>query len=68
MSLGNQATVIRNEETSQVDTEELTVGNIVVIKTGEKVPADIRMIEVNKKMKTGLFSPMKNEYYSLRRA
>mmetsp|Transcript_875 Transcript_875/g.1102 ORF Transcript_875/g.1102 Transcript_875/m.1102 type:complete len:1011 (-) Transcript_875:34-3066(-) len=40
------ATVIRDGEQSEVPAEDLTVGDIVKVKTGQKVPADIRLLEV----------------------
>lgn len=39
------ATVIRGGETITVKAEELTLGDIVLIKFGDRVPADLRIIE-----------------------
>ncbi len=39
------ATVIRNGKTTEVDASTLVPGDIVVLHTGDKVPADIRLIE-----------------------
>lgn len=42
-----RATVIRSHEEKTIDATELVVGDIVVIETGDIVPADLRLIEVN---------------------
>ncbi len=39
------ATVIRNGEKTSIDAKELVVGDIVVVYSGDKVPADIRLIK-----------------------
>ncbi|XP_063711553.1 sodium/potassium-transporting ATPase subunit alpha-3-like [Symsagittifera roscoffensis] len=39
------ATVIRDGEKQEVDSEDLVVGDIVEIKAGNRIPADIRIIE-----------------------
>ena len=39
--------VLRNGEKSTIDTEELVVGDIVEIQTGEKVPADCLVLQAN---------------------
>ena len=41
------AVVKRNGEILQINAEELTVGDIVILDEGNKVPADVRLIEVN---------------------
>lgn len=46
MNMGN-ARVIRGERTIRIPLEELVVGDIVIIGSGESVPADIRIIEAN---------------------
>ena len=38
--------VIRNNQTLIIDSEELVVGDVVLLETGSKVPADIRLLEV----------------------
>ncbi|CAF0868350.1 unnamed protein product [Rotaria sp. Silwood1] len=42
-----QAIVIRNGERKSVRSEELVVGDIIDIKFGDRVPADIRILEAN---------------------
>lgn len=37
--------VIRNNELSEIEQNELTIGDIVSLEEGDKIPADIRMIE-----------------------
>ncbi len=37
--------VLRDEEMSEVDQTELVVGDIVILEEGDKVPADLRLIE-----------------------
>lgn len=39
------ATVIRGGETITVKAEELTLGDIVLVKFGDRIPADLRIIE-----------------------
>ncbi len=40
-----EATVIRNGKRQQINAEELVVGDIVEVKAGDRVPADLRIIE-----------------------
>ena len=44
-SIEPYAEVIRNGETEKIKVHELVVGDIVKLKTGDKVPADIRLFE-----------------------
>ena len=41
------ATIIKNEEQIIIDPKELKIGDIILIKNGEKVPADARIIDGN---------------------
>ena len=41
------AKVIRNNKEEIIDSKELTVGDIVMLEAGDKVPADIRILESN---------------------
>ncbi len=41
-----KATVIRNGEKSDIDSKNLAIGDIIILETGDKVPADSRLIEV----------------------
>jgi P-type Ca2+ transporter type 2C len=43
--LSVEATVIRNGKKSSIDAEELVPGDIVLMKSGNKIPADVRLIE-----------------------
>lgn len=40
-----KATVIRNSKPLEIDSREIVPGDIVVLHTGDKVPADLRLIE-----------------------
>lgn len=42
--MNNEATVIRGGETSQVAASELVFGDIVLLQSGDRVPADLRLI------------------------
>ncbi|MFH1392651.1 MAG: HAD-IC family P-type ATPase [bacterium] len=39
--------VIRDGREQEIDSEELTLGDVIIIKAGDKVPADARLIETN---------------------
>jgi magnesium-transporting ATPase (P-type) len=41
------ATVIRGGRKSQLDTEKLVPGDVVFVKAGDKIPADLRIIEAS---------------------
>jgi Ca2+-transporting ATPase len=45
-SMVSTANVIRNSEPQLLFAEELTLGDIVVLRAGDKVPADLRLIQV----------------------
>jgi len=45
--LSLKANVIRNGERTEIDAEKLTVGDIVLLNPGDKVPADLRLISIN---------------------
>ncbi len=41
------AIVKRDNEIQQINSEELTVGDVVILEEGGKVPADLKLVEVN---------------------
>ncbi len=41
------ATVVRSGETVTIHAEELTIGDIVLVKFGDRIPADIRILEAS---------------------
>ena len=41
-----RATVIRQGQKNDIDSKEIVIGDIIVLETGDKVPADARSIEV----------------------
>lgn len=43
----NRALVLRGGQSEEIDSSELTVGDIVLIQYGSRVPADIRLIEAH---------------------
>jgi magnesium-transporting ATPase (P-type) len=45
--LSSSALVLRDGEQKSIPAEELVPGDIVIIKSGDKVPADLRLIEAN---------------------
>ncbi|KAL4461657.1 hypothetical protein ABPG72_007592 [Tetrahymena utriculariae] len=45
--LPQKSVVIRNGYETQINAEKLVIGDIVKVKAGEKIPADIRLIQVN---------------------
>ncbi len=52
------ATVLRNGEKVQILSEDITIGDIVLVESGSKIPADIRLLEdknlkVNESLLTG---------------
>ncbi|MBW2968484.1 calcium-translocating P-type ATPase, SERCA-type [Candidatus Woesearchaeota archaeon] len=42
---GLKATVIRNGKQTKIDAAELVPGDVIILETGEKIPADSRLIE-----------------------
>ncbi|OPZ79017.1 MAG: putative cation-transporting ATPase F [Alphaproteobacteria bacterium ADurb.Bin438] len=44
-SMTSTTTVIRNGKSSVIESSDIVVGDIVILKSGDKVPADIRIIE-----------------------
>ena len=62
--------VIRDGETKIIESRELVVGDIVIIETGDNVPADLRLIEsVNLKIQeaalTGESVPVEKDAYAV---
>ena len=45
--LSLKALVIRNDERIEIDAPELTVGDIVLLNPGDKIPADLRLIRTD---------------------
>jgi P-type E1-E2 ATPase len=43
--LSPTATVVRNGQRDTIDADLLVPGDVVVIKSGDKVPADLRLLE-----------------------
>ena len=41
-----KATVIRDGQKKEIDAKELVLGDMIVLETGDKIPADARLIEV----------------------
>jgi len=41
-----KATVLRDNQKKEIDSRELVPGDIIILETGDKVPADARLIEV----------------------
>lgn len=46
-SLPKQALVIRNGEKMSINAEEVVVGDLVEVKGGDRIPADLRIISAN---------------------
>ncbi len=44
--MNDEATVIRDGKKQRISVRELTVGDVVLLQSGDKVPADLRLIEV----------------------
>jgi Ca2+-transporting ATPase len=45
-SVASEATVIRNGEKQRIPSIELTIGDVVLLQSGDKVPADLRLVQV----------------------
>jgi P-type E1-E2 ATPase len=43
--LSPTATVVRNGQRDTIDADQLVPGDVVVIKSGDKVPADLRLLK-----------------------
>jgi len=68
-----KAVVLRDGKEQQIDAKELVPGDIILLETGEKIPADSRMIEVinlqtQEAALTGESLPVKKEEVTLREA
>ncbi len=62
-SMTNEATVIRDGKKKRIPASELTFGDTVLLQSGDKVPADLRLIDVrelqiNESMLTGESLPV----------
>ncbi len=45
-SVASEATVIRNGEKRRIPSVEITIGDVVLLQSGDKVPADLRLVQV----------------------
>ncbi len=45
-SVASEATVIRDGEKRRIPSVELTIGDVVLLQSGDKVPADLRLVQV----------------------
>jgi Ca2+-transporting ATPase len=45
-SMVTEVTVIRNSNKQRIRASELTIGDVVVLQSGDKIPADLRIIEL----------------------
>ncbi len=44
-SMTSEATVIRNHKKQRIKASELTIGDIVLLQSGDKIPADLRLVQ-----------------------
>lgn len=59
-----KVTVIRNGKTISIDAEEVTIGDIVLLESGDKVSADIRLLETyNLKINESVLTGESTEVY-----
>lgn len=61
-----KATVIRDGETKEISSEELVVGDVVVLEAGKQVPADLKLVEcarlmIDEKALTGESVPVEKD-------
>lgn len=61
-----KATVVRDGETKEISSEELVVGDIVLLEAGKQVPADLKLIEtarlqIDEKALTGESVPVEKD-------
>lgn len=45
-AVASEATVIRDGEKQRIPSAELTIGDLVVLQSGDKVPADLRLVQI----------------------
>ena len=43
-SISYGATVIRNEQSKQIDSKNITIGDVLILRQGDKIPADARIV------------------------
>lgn len=71
--LQSRCTVVRDGKKSDLSTEELVPGDIVLLQAGDKIPADLRLIEtthlaIDESMLTGESIPVEKQTVSLSHA
>jgi P-type Ca2+ transporter type 2C len=64
------AVVIRDGETTKIDANELTIGDVVIIEEGDNIPADIRLLKsydltIDESALTGESKPSKKDENSI---
>jgi cation-transporting ATPase F len=55
-SVASEATVIRDGEKRRIPSVELTIGDVVLLQSGDKVPADLRLVQVRELQVDEIFS------------
>lgn len=68
--LTHQTTVIRNGNEEKIDTRYLVPGDVIIVKAGDMLPADVRFLEItdlsiDESTLTGESMPVKKEYSAL---